>query len=141
MRQLPTPFRTVLIVGGLFVAIVAIYKNCQTFNHNNLLIGFIGFSTFLIGFDPLSSKKPYLLITDSKIEYKIINISSPWKVLLEDIESAKFNNKKFRYEFKLTNNQHKNFYIRFFPYELRPDIINTLNLLLSDHGKKITNQP
>jgi len=135
-KQLPVPARIVLIAGGLLVAVLAIYKNTQACSMDNILIVIIGLSVFLMGFDPFSSRKPYLLINDSKIEFKIRNIGRPWVLMFNEIDSYIFDEKRLRINFNLTNYRHKTLFLRMFSKDTRTEIVKTINNILTVRTRK-----
>jgi hypothetical protein len=131
-KQTPIPFKIFLIIGGLSIAIYSIYLCFQECSIDQVFIGLIGLLAFFQGIDPFRLKEPYLLINDIRIEYKIRKFGQAWIVNFDEIDFYEFDNNRLRFFFNLTNSKRKTLFLSLFPKELHPEIINTINRILSD---------
>lgn len=125
--QMKNPAKTILIVGGLFVTGLAIYKTFESHSATNILFIALGLTSILQGINPFNSKKLYLTISDSKIEYNLGNIGRPSTILVDDLQSVKYDDKRLRFDFMLNNGKIKKLYLRMLPKDRRAEIIKEIN--------------
>lgn len=73
------------------------------------------------------SKKLFLVVNDSKIEYNFGNIGRPNLIIINDLNSISFNDEIQRVDFKLNNGQVKELFLRMIPKDKRNDVMEELN--------------
>jgi hypothetical protein len=132
---MPIPAKLFLTAGGLLVAGLAIYKSYHEFRWEYILFAIVGLSIFFMGLDPFTLKRPYLLINDSKIEYKIRKMGQPWVVKFDEIDSIKIDNKRLRINFYLADASRKTLFLRLFPEDIRSEMIDTINQVSAGRRK------
>lgn len=125
--QMKNPVKTILIVGGLFVTGLAIYKTFESHNVTNILFIALGLTAILQGINPFNSKNLYLTISDSKIEYNLGTIGKPSTIMINDLQWIKYVDKRLRFDFMLNNGNIKKLYLRMLPRDRRGEIIKEIN--------------
>jgi hypothetical protein len=129
------PLRIILIAGGLIVSGLGLYKCIQAYNVSSILFIVLGLTSIIQGFNPFGSKVLFLIINDSKVEYNFGNIGRPTTILINEIDSISYNDKRLCFDFKLNNGDNKKLFLRMLPHDKRDAVLNMINSISLEKKK------
>ncbi|MEO5910966.1 MAG: hypothetical protein ABIP95_08760 [Pelobium sp.] len=128
--KMKSSLKVLLIIGGLLIAGFAIFRAFYVYHWSNFVLAPIGLTLVIqgLGLNLLGgSKKLFLVVNDSKIEYNFGNIGRPNLIIINDLNSISFNDEIQRVDFKLNNGQVKELFLRMIPKDKRNDVMEELN--------------
>jgi len=135
--KMKSSVRIALVICGLLIAGFAIFRAFHFYHWSNFVLAPVGFTLVIqaLGLNLIGgSKKLFLVVNDSKIEYNFGNIGRPTLIMINDLSSISFNEKRLRFDFKLNNGQVKELFLRMIPKDKRNVVMEEINRISITNG-------